>query len=111
MALDRTIDTVALGMTLGIIDGSPLADMRQALNIRSAVPDHDDAHLSGVAWQNDHSDFKTRVLRRIQAEELIRELGYNSWIGDNDMISYFETKLEQIQQNIVQVDDFAEYHG
>ena len=111
MALDRTIDTVALGMTLGIIDGSPLSNMRTALNIRSAVPEHDDAHLSGVVWQNEHSDFKTRVLRRIQAEELIRELGYNSWVGDNDMIAYFEKKLEQIQQSIVQVDDFAEYHG
>lgn len=111
MALDRTIDTVALGMTMAITDGSPLSTLVESLNIRSSISNHDDANLSGVVWENENSDFKTRVLRRIQAEELIRELGYNSWIGDNDTVKYFENKLEQIEKNQIQNEDFSEYHG
>ena len=87
MALDRTIDTVALGTTLGIQPGSPLSDMREELNIQSALPGHKD---NGMYWKTDCNDFKTRVLRRIQAEEHIRRLGYNSWVGDNDIVDYFE---------------------
>jgi uncharacterized radical SAM superfamily protein len=108
MAIDRTIDTVALGMTLGIIEDSPLADLREELHIMSMA---DSDTYSGIYWQNENSDFKTRIRRRIEAEELIRELGYNSWVGDNDVVSYFEKKLEDFEQGIVTEDDFADQHG
>ena len=108
MALDRTIDTVALGTTLGIQPGSPLSDMREELNIQSALPGHKD---NGMYWKTDSNDFKTRVLRRIQAEEHIRRLGYNSWVGDNDIVDYFEKKLYEIEQGIVSDSDFADHHG
>ncbi len=110
MAIDRTIDTVALGLTLGIIPGSPLELLKEELNIRSVIQGHtaDD----GIYWENDNSDFRIRVMRRIRAEKLIRELGYNSWSGDHDIISYFENKLDEIEQGIVNLtDDIAEYHG
>ena len=108
MALDRTIDTVALGTTLGIQPGSPLSDMREELNIQSALPGHED---NGMYWKTDCNDFKTRVLRRIQAEEHIRQLGYNSWVGDNDIIDFFEKKLYEIEHGIVSDNDFADHHG
>jgi hypothetical protein len=108
MGLDRTIDTVALGMTMGILPGSPLELLKEELNIRSVIQDH---QIAGVFWKNDHSDFRTRILRRIRAEEHIRELGYNSWIGDNDVVLYFEKKLQEIEQGTIIYDDIAEHHG
>lgn len=108
MALDGTIDTVALGTTLGIIPGSPLAALREELNITSSLPSHD---THSMFWKTDASDFKKRVLRRIQAEEHIRNLGYNSWVGDNDIVSYFEKKLKEIESGIINEDDFSEHHG
>lgn len=108
MAIDRTIDTVALGMTLGIIQDSPLAGLRDELHIMSSI---DSEIYSGIYWQNENSDFKTRIRRRIEAEELIRELGYNSWVGDNDVVSFFEKKLEDLEKGIITTDDFADQHG
>jgi len=107
MAVDRTIDTVALGMTMGILDDSPLANLKEELHIVSSIGDVD----NGIYWQNENGDFKTRIRRRIEAEELIRTLGYNSWVGDNDVIAYFEKKLDEIEKGIVQVDDFSDHHG
>jgi len=107
MALDNTIDTVALGLTMGITPGSPLSTMTAELNIRAAVEDHS----QGVYWENENSDFMERVLRRIQAEKHIRALGYNSWIGDNDIISYFEQKLQDIENGKVSESDIADHHG
>lgn len=107
MALDRTIDTVALGMTLGIIPGSPLDSMKDELNITSQFS----SNISGVIWSNENSDFRTRVLRRITAEKLVRELGYNSWVGDNDVINFFEQKLKDLEEGRVVYNDIAEYHG
>ena len=108
MGLDRTIDTVALGMTMGILPGSPLELLKDELNIRSVIQDH---QVASVFWESDHSDFRTRILRRIRAEEHIRALGYNSWVGDNDVISYFEKKLQEIEQGTIVYDDIAEHHG
>lgn len=108
MGLDRTIDTVALGMTMGILPGSPLEDLKDQLNIQSVIQDH---QVASVFWKNKNSDFRTRVLRRIRAEEHIRELGYNSWVGDNDVIAYFEKKLQEIEQGVLTYDDIAEHHG
>lgn len=108
MALDRTIDTVALGFTLGIIPGSPLESLKEQLNIQSAFPGHTD---NGIYWKNENSNFKIRVQRRIRAERLIRQLGYNSWVGDNDVIAYFEQKLDQLERGIIIEDDIAEHHG
>ncbi len=107
MAIDRTIDTVALGMTMGILDDSPLASLKEELHIVSSIGGVD----NGIYWKNDNGDFKTRIRRRIEAEELIRELGYNSWVGDNDVIAYFEKKLDEIEKGVVQIDDFSEHHG
>jgi len=108
MALDRTIDTVALGMTMGILPGSPLEELKEQLNITSIVPGQLDG---GVTWKNDNSDFRTRIIRRIRAEEEIRALGYNSWIGDNDVVAFFEKKLQDIAENRISDNDIAEYHG
>jgi radical SAM superfamily enzyme YgiQ (UPF0313 family) len=108
MALDRTIDTVALGMTMGILPGSPLEGLREELNIHAVITD---ASANGINWENENSNFHTRVLRRIRAEETIRELGYNSWVGDNDVISYFENKIKELEENKLVNDDIAEYHG
>ena len=107
MAIDRTIDTVALGMTMGILDDSPLSSLKEELHIVASIGDMD----KRVYWQNHNSDFKTRIRRRIEAEELIRELGYNSWVGDNDVIAYFEKKLEEIEKGIINIDDFSDQHG
>lgn len=106
MALDRTIDTVALGMTMGILPGSPLEQQIDQLNITSMV--HQDL---GMTWKNENSDFKIRVKRRIQAEEEIRALGFNSWVGDNDVVAYFEKKLKSIENNQPTDSDIADYHG
>ena len=106
MALDRTIDTVALGMTMGILPGSPLEQQIDQLNITSMV--HQDL---GMTWKNENSDFKIRVKRRIQAEEEIRALGFNSWVGDNDVVAYFEKKLKSIENNQPSDSDIADYHG
>jgi hypothetical protein len=108
MAVDRTIDTVALGMTMGILPGSPLEELKQELNITSIIPGHVDG---GVSWKNNNSDFQTRIIRRIRAEEEIRALGYNSWVGDNDVVAFFEKKLQDIVENKITDDDIAEYHG
>ena len=108
MGLDRTIDTVALGMTLSIIPGSPLYDLRESLNIVSMIPGHKD---DSVTWKNENSDFTDRVRRRIRAEEEIRRLGYNSWIGDNDLVQFFEKKLDDIEKKRVADDDFADFHS
>ena len=89
MGLDKTIDTVALGSTLGILQGSPLYHMQEELGIQGGTN-------SEVDWVLDGLDFKTRVLRRIRAEEVIRELGYNSWTGDSDIINYFEEHLDTL---------------
>jgi radical SAM superfamily enzyme YgiQ (UPF0313 family) len=108
MGLDRTIDTVALGVTLGIIPGSPLYNLRESLNIVSMIPGHED---DSMTWKNDNSDFSDRVRRRIRAEEEIRRLGYNSWIGDNDLVQFFEKKLEDIEKKRIADDDFADFHS
>jgi radical SAM superfamily enzyme YgiQ (UPF0313 family) len=108
MGLDRTIDTVALGMTLAILPGTPLYDLRESLNVVSMIPGHED---DCVTWKNENSDFSDRVRRRIRAEEEIRKLGYNSWIGDNDLIQFFEKKLEDIEKERISDDDFAEFHS
>jgi radical SAM superfamily enzyme YgiQ (UPF0313 family) len=108
MAKDRTIDTVALGLTLGITAGSPLEVLKEDLNIKSAFENH---ASSGVYWENENSDFRIRLMRRIQAEKLIRKLGYNSWVGDNDTISYFEKKLEDLENGVISEDDVADRHG
>jgi radical SAM superfamily enzyme YgiQ (UPF0313 family) len=108
MAHDTTIDTVALGLTLNIVPGSPLEHLKDQLNIRPAV---DDIEAADVAWENEHSNFKTRVLRRIRAEEVIRELGYNSWVGDNNVVSYFEDKIRQIEERNIITGGAAEHHG
>lgn len=107
MALDRTIDTVALGMTLGILDDTPLANMVNDLNIRSVVQDHH----SGVYWESDANNFRQRVSWRIEAEKLIRELGYNSWVGENDVVSWFEARLDDIEQGKISMVDISEHHG
>lgn len=107
MALDRTIDTVALGMTMGITDGTPLSNMITDLNIRSAVHDH----YSGVYWETDANNFKQRVAWRIEAEKLVRELGYNSWVGENDLVSWFEARLDDIEQGRISMTDISEHHG
>jgi len=107
MAVDGTIDTVALGLTLGIIKESPLNDMKTELGIHSLVGDYN----NGVYWKNDHSDFKTRLMRRIIAEETARELGYNSWVGDMDQIDFFKQKLQEIEQGVVAPIDIASHHG
>lgn len=108
MAHDSTIDTVALGLTLNIAPGSPLAHLKEQLNIKSAI---DDIEAQDVAWENENSNFKTRVLRRIQAEELVQELGYNSWVGDNNVVAYFEDKIRQIEEkNLINIGN-AEQHG
>ena len=107
MALDRTIDTVALGATLNILEGSPLASMKQDLNIQSVIQDH----YGGVYWETDANDFRTRLAWRIEAEKLIRELGYNSWTGENDMIAWFESRLNDIEKGQISADDLADYHA
>jgi radical SAM superfamily enzyme YgiQ (UPF0313 family) len=107
MALDRTIDTVALGSTLSILDGSPLADMKTDLNIQSVIQDH----YGGVYWQTDANDFRIRLAWRIEAEKLIRELGYNSWVGENDMIAWFESRLNDIEQGRISDADLADHHA
>jgi radical SAM superfamily enzyme YgiQ (UPF0313 family) len=107
MALDRTIDTVALGSTLSILDGSPLADMKTDLNIQSVIQDH----YGGVYWKTDANNFRSRLAWRIEAEKLIRELGYNSWVGENDMITWFESRLNDIEQGHVSDADLADHHA
>jgi len=107
MALDRTIDTVALGSTLSILDGSPLGDMKVDLNIRSVVQDH----YGGVYWETDANDFRIRLAWRIEAEKLIRELGYNSWVGENDMIAWFEARLDDIERGQITDADLADHHA
>jgi hypothetical protein len=72
------------------------------------IPGHED---DCVTWKNENSDFSDRVRRRIRAEEEIRKLGYNSWIGDNDLIQFFEKKLEDIEKERISDDDFAEFHS
>ena len=72
------------------------------------IPGHKD---DSVTWKNENSDFTDRVRRRIRAEEEIRKLGYNSWIGDNDLVQFFEKKLEDIEKERVADDDFAEFHS
>lgn len=107
MGLDRTIDTVALGTTLGIMSGSPLYDLQDSLHIVGMLPGFD----NGVTWKNENSDFSVRVRRRIHAEEVIRELGYNSWVGDNDVVKFFEKKLNDIEKKNIVDDDLAEFHS
>ena len=107
MAVDRTIDTLALGLTLNITEGSPLGHMKDELNIQSVIQDH----YGGVYWKTDANDFETRLAWRIQAEKLVRELGYNSWVGDNDVVQYFEKRLEDIQQGKITNYDIADIHG
>ena len=107
MALDKTIDTVALGSTLAILDGSPLANMRDTLNIKSVIQDHH----GGVYWQTDANDFRTRLSWRIEAEKLIRILGYNSWTGENDLVAWFEARLNDIEQGKASYSDLSDHHA
>jgi radical SAM superfamily enzyme YgiQ (UPF0313 family) len=107
MALDRTINTVALGSTLTILEGSPLADMKDELNIQSVIQDH----YGGVYWETDANNFRLRLAWRIEAEKLIRELGYNSWVGENDMIAWFEARLDDIEKGQVSQTDLADHHA
>jgi len=107
MALDKTIDTVALGSTLSILDGSPLASMRDTLNLKSVMQDH----YGGVYWQTDANDFRTRLSWRIEAEKLIRTLGYNSWVGDSDLVAWFEARLNDIEQGKVSNFDLSDHHA
>jgi hypothetical protein len=85
-----------------------LEGLREELHIHAVITD---ASANGINWENENSNFHTRVLRRIRAEETIRELGYNSWVGDNDVISYFENKIKELEENKLVNDDIAEYHG
>jgi radical SAM superfamily enzyme YgiQ (UPF0313 family) len=109
MALDSTIDTVALGVTLSIIPDSPLGKMvlKQELGIHAIINDYDNS----IYWKNTNSDFKTRLKRRIQAEELVRELGYNSWVGDMDQVEFFKQKLLEIEAGIINTVDIMDNHG
>lgn len=107
MGLDRTIDTVALGSTLAILPGSPLADMKEDLNIKSLIQDH----YGGVYWQTSANDFRTRLSWRIEAEKLIRELGYNSWVGENDIVAWFEKRLDDIESGKLTDSDLADLHA
>lgn len=107
MALDRTIDTVALGSTLNILHGSPLDNMKEELNIQSVIQDHH----GGVYWKTTANDFRTRLSWRIEAEKLIRDLGYNSWAGENDIIAWFEKRLNDIESGTPTESDLADLHA
>lgn len=107
MAIDRTIDTLALGFTLGIIEGSPLGEMKEELNIRSMIPEH----FGSVYFETDANNFYTRLEWRIKAETVARELGYRSWKGENGVIEYFEKRLEDIKNQKATFNDLADNHG
>ena len=85
LALEGTISGVNLGYTLSILPNTPLSAQKDKLQIQGSE--------DNIFWFNETSTIQTRISRRIRAQELGIELGYNFFDADNQFKA-FENLLD-----------------
>lgn len=95
---DGTIVGINLGTTLTIGEGVPLWHNYEAMGIIGV----DGKRPEDVFWMhkdNPSLTYKERILRRIEAQEVAIELGYNFWKGD-DQLKFVMEKYQSILENV-----------
>jgi hypothetical protein len=95
---DGTIVGINLGTTLTIGEGVPLWHNYEAMGIIGVGGKRPE----DVFWMhkdNPSLTYKERILRRIEAQEVAIELGYNFWKGD-DQLKFVMEKYQSILENV-----------
>jgi hypothetical protein len=88
-ALDGTIYGVNLGSTTSIDEGTPLHNMAQDLGLHGKAG----ADAIGYDWissSNPDLDFRERIRRRIELQEILLDLGYKIWNADSQLLKLRE---------------------